>query len=116
MNEKVTEKTINNIRQNKIRYLVKDFAKYGVPEEATKEILLKRGINKWLANRMAIIHLKNELLQDIRDCLGLMRIISNVEGKNSLNYKETLGQLKATIGIRKQIRKICHSSRWQFPE
>jgi len=116
MNEKVTEKTINNIRQNKIRYLVKDFAEYGVPEEATKEILLKRGINKWLANRMAIIHLKNELLQDIRDCLGLMRIISNVEGKNSLNYKETLEQFKATNGIRQQIRKICHSSRYVFPE
>ena len=112
----INEKTINNIRQNKIRYLVKDFAEHGVSEEVTKEILLKRGIKKWLANRMAIIHLKDELLQYIRDSLGLMRIVSSVEGKNSLNYKEILGQFKATNGIRQQIRKICHSSRWQFPE
>jgi len=112
----VNEKTINGIRQNKIRYLVKDFAEYGVPEDITREILLKRGINKWLANRMAIIGLKDELLQDIRDCLGLMGIMASVEGKNSLNYKETLGQFKATNRIKQQIRKICHSSRWQFPE
>ena len=113
---KIDKKTINNIKQNKIKYLVKDFTECGVSEEVTREILLKRGINKWLANRMAIIHLKDELLQYIRDCLGLMRTISSVEGKNSLNYKEMLGQLKATNGIRQQIRKICHSSRWQFPK
>jgi len=113
---KVNEKTINNFKQNKIKYLVKDFAEYGVSEDITREILLKRGINKWLANRMAIIHLKDELLQYIRDCSGLMQTIAMVEGKNSLDYKEILGQFKATTGIRQQIRKICHSSRWQFPE
>ena len=112
----VNEKTINNFKQNKIKYLVKDFAEYGVSEDITRGILLKRGINKWLANRMAIIHLKDELLQYIRDCLGLMRTIAMIEGKNSLNYKEILGQFKATNGIRQKIRKICHSKRWQFPE
>ena len=113
---KVDEKNINNFKQNKIKYLVKDFAEYGVPEEVTREILLKRGINKWLANRMAIIHLKEKLLQDIRNYLDSMRIISSVVGKNNLNYKEILGRFKATNGIRQQIRKICHSSRYVFPE
>ena len=112
----VNEKNINNFKQNKIKYLVRDFAEFGVPEEVTKEILLKRGINKWLANRMAIIHLKDELLQYIRDHLALMRIIAMIAGKNSLDYKEMLGKFKATNGIRERIRKICHSSRWQFPE
>ena len=112
----VTEKTINNFKQNKIKYLVKDFAEHGVPENITREILLRRGINKWLANRMAIINLKDELLQDIRNCLGLMFTVGIVEGKHSLKYKEVLGNLKATNTIRQQIRKICHSKRWQFPE
>ena len=91
----VNEKNINNYKQNKIKYLVKDFAEHGVPEEVTKEILLKRGINKWLANRAKIINLKDELLQNIRDCLGLMRTMAAVEGKQSLHYRETLGHLKA---------------------
>ena len=112
----VTEKTINNFKQNKIKYLVKDFKEYGVPEEVTKEILLKRGINKWLANRMKIINLKDELLQDIRNCLGLMQIVAMIEGKYSQKYKEVLGNFKATNNIRQKIRKICHSSRWVFPE
>jgi len=112
----VNEKTINNFKQNKIKYLVKDFAEYGVSEEATREILLKRGINKWLANRMAIINLKDELLQVIRENLGLMQMVAIVEGKDSLKYKEVLGVLKATNNIRQRIRKICHSKRWQFPE
>ena len=113
----VNEKTINNFKQNKIKYLVRDFAEYGVPEDVTKEILLKRGINKWLANRMAIIGLKNDLKQNIRDYLSLMYTIKvSMQGKRSGEYKETLGNLKATIGIRQEIRKICHSSRWQFPE
>jgi len=40
----------------------------------------------------------------------------SMQGKRSGEYKETLGNLKTTIGIRQEIRKICHSSRWQFPE
>lgn len=113
---KVNEKTINNIKQNKIKYLVRDFTEYGVPEDITREILLKRGINKWLANRMAIIHLKDELLQDIRNRLGLMKTIASVEGKCNLSYKEVLGNFKAFNVVRQRIRKICHSSRWQFLE
>ena len=115
--ERINEKTINNIKQNKIKYIVRDFAEYGVPEDVTREILLKRGINKWLANRMAIIGLKNDLKQNIRDYLSLMYTIKvSMQGKQSLYYKEILGSLKAVNRIRQEIRKICHSSRWQFPE
>lgn len=112
MGYKVTEKNINNIKQDKIKYLVQDFKECGVSEETTRGILLKRGINKWLANRLAIINLKDELLQDIRDYLSLMQIVAMVEGKYSLKYKEVLGSLKATNTIRQKIRKICHSKRW----
>ncbi len=112
----VNEKTINNIRQNKIKYLVKDFAEYGVPEDVTKEILLKRGINKWLANRMAIIGLKDKLKNQIIFWLKSMNVEKKYHGKNSLIYRQLVGILETTINIRQQIRKICHSSRWQFPE
>jgi len=115
---KIDKKTINNIRQNKIRYLVRDFAEYGIPEEATREVLLKRGINKWLANRMAIIHLKDELKTEIKRILGLMEFY-NKRGSASKNhpiYREFVGELKALIEMRQKIRKICHSSRWIFPE
>jgi len=113
---KVNEKTINNIKQNKIKYLVKDFKALGIPEDTTREILLKRGINKWLYNRMRFINLKDELKQGIRNTLSLMPLVKNVEGKGSKKYIGLVGELKATNYIRGQIRKICHNSRWVFPE
>lgn len=113
---KINEKNINNYKQNKIKYLVKDFAIHGISEEVTKEILLKRGINKWLANRMAIINLKDELKQDIKDLLNLMDCYQAEYDKSRGEYRELVGNLKATNNIRQKIRKICHSNRWIFPE
>ena len=119
----VTEKTINNVKQNKIKYLVKDFTEYGVPEEVTREILLRRGINKWLANRAKIINLKDEIKKEINYSLAFMKVLKHADicfcknkGKQNEIYKEELGRLKALEEIRKKIRTICHSSRWQFPE
>jgi len=120
---KVNEKNINNFRQNKIKYLVRDFAEYGVPEEATREILLKRGINKWLANRMAIIDLKDEMKEEIKNTLTFMEVLKHTEicfckntGKQNEIYREQVGKLKALEEIRRKIREICHSTRWQFPQ
>ncbi len=112
----INEKTINNFKQNKIKYLVRDFTEYGVPEEVTREILLKRGINKWLANRMAIINLKDELKNQVKFWLKSMEVEKKYHSKNSLIYRQFVGILETTISIRQRIRSICHSSRWQFPE
>jgi len=118
----INEKTINNIKQVKIKYLVKDFAEYGVPEDITREILLKRGINKWLHNRMLLINLKDELKQDINYHLATIRNakklakLFDVPIKEIYKRYEVVGILKATNCIREQIRKICHNSRWVFPE
>jgi len=112
----VNEKTINSFKQNKIKYLVDDFAEYKIPEKITREILLKRGINKWLANRKAIINLKDELKIDIKLQLLLMKMIAKEKGKDSKEYKGMLGEYKATNYIRQRIRKICHTTRWQFPD
>jgi len=113
---KVDEKTINNFKQNKIKYLVKDFAEYGVPEDVTREILLKRGINKWLHNRMLIINLKDELKEEIKDLLQQMDYYQAEYNKEDGVYRELVGSLRATNNIRQKIRKICHSSRYVFPE
>jgi len=119
----ITEKSINNIRQNKIKYLVRDFAEYGIPEEITREILLKRGINKWMANRTKIINLKDEMKKEINYSLAFMKVLEHADicfcknnGKQNEFYREELGRLKTLEEIRKKIRTICHSSRWQFPE
>ena len=114
----VNEKTINNIKQNKIRYLVKDFAELGIPEDTTREILLKRGINKWLANRLAIIYLKDELKVEVKRVLNLMTFY-NKQGSASKShpiYRKLVGELRVLAEVKEKIRKICHSSRWQFPE
>ena len=113
---KVNEKTINNIKQNKIKYLVKDFKALGIPEDTTREILLKRGINKWLYNRMRFINLKDELKQKTIAYLYSMKLNEKYHGKDSPIYKQLLGMMLTTVHIRKQIRKICHNSRWVFPE
>lgn len=114
--KKVNEKNINNFKQNKIKYLVKDFAGYGVTEEVTREILLKRGINKWLANRSRIIELKDDLKIGVKYCLDSMRFADKLRGKQSGGYRQLVGMLFMINEIRQEIRKICHSSRWQFPE
>lgn len=113
---KVDEKNINNFKQDKIKYLVKDFAKRGVPEDVTREILLKRGINKWLYNRMLLINLKDELKVDIKDLLQDMDYCQVAYSKRNGLYRELVGILGATTRIRQKIRGICHSSRWVFPE
>ena len=113
---KVNEKSINCFKQNKIKYLVKDFKEQGVSEDVTREILLKRGINKWLHNRMLLVNLKDELKQEIKDLLSSMDLYQAEYDKSCGEYRELVGNLKVTNNIRQRIRKICHSSRWVFPE
>ena len=114
----VNEKSINGFKQNKIKYLVRDFAKLGIPEKVTREILLKRGINKWLANRMAIIHLKDELKVEVKRVLEIMTFY-NKRGSASKGhpiYRELVGGLNTLVKVKEKIRKICHSKRYVFPE
>lgn len=112
----VNEKNIDCFKQNKIKYLVKDFAEYGVPEKVTREILLKRGINKWLYNRMSLIGLKDKLKEEIKALLWFMNYYKEEYGKEHRIYRELVGNLKVANNIRQRIREICHSKRWVFPE
>ena len=90
-------------KQNRPILIARDLEKYGVPKEVTMEILLKRGVFKWLAVRRQLIKLKNKWKEEIRE----------------LNRKKTereKGYLEALIKCREEIRKLCHSERFQAPD
>ncbi len=98
----------NNIwmfEQNKPSLVVKDIIKKypDVDPDFIYEVLLKRGIFKWLAVRRDIIKLKNDMKKEIRD----------------LNRKKNIwekGYFHGIIKYRKIIRCLCHSERWRAPD
>ena len=135
---KITQHNINQYKQNRISLIVKDL-EYYVPEEIVRKVMLKRGINKWLYCRKKFIELKNDLKFEVTQILKEMKFVKALKKDISLElgrsmdddhkielrrrlyklckqYDKLVGQLKATSEIKEQIRKICHLSRWQFPE
>lgn len=102
---KVTSKNIWNFAQNKPTLIVEDIVrKYpNVDPNFVYEVLLKRGIFKWLAVRRDLIKLKNEWKNEI----------------TKLNRKKTLkekGYYHALLKCRAQVRKLCHSERFRCPD
>ena len=102
-------KTIWNFAQNKPSLIVKDIcAKYpDVDPDFVYEVLLKRGIFKWLAVRRDLIKLKNTW----RD-----KVTELCHGKRNKKDKKEVGYLKALEDCRKDIRELCHSERWRAPD
>lgn len=101
----MTPQTIWNFKQNKPTLIVRDIReKYPqIPEDFIYEILLKRGVFKWLAVRRNLIKLKDEWKNTIREL-------------NRKKTPEEKGFLKALERCRKQVRALCHSERWQAPD
>ena len=122
---------ITQLKQNKPIYIARDLRDlYGVPIEATMEILLKHDVFKWMAVRRELIELKNKIKHKITetetykgDCkfnLKLNRYCKIPIVPNSrelyLKYVEAKGYQKALEIIQKQIKSLCHSPRWQAPD
>jgi hypothetical protein len=111
---KLTPHNIEQMKQNKIKYVVKDFQKYGIVENITRNILLARGFNKWIANRMEFIRLKEkykyEITAKLRELCEAKRL------KQHYHTAKIKGELKILVRVRQDIRKICHSPRRQFPD
>lgn len=105
MNEKCSRKNIWGFAQNKPTLVVKDICeKYpDVEPDFIYEVLLKRGVFKWLAVRRDLIKLKNIWKGEVRDL-------------NRKKNKEEKGYLKALLKCRAQVRKLCHSERWTAPD
>lgn len=105
MNGRCSKQNIWNFAQNKPSLVVSDICKQypDVDPKFVYEVLLKRGIFKWLAVRRDLIKLKNIWRTKVTE----------------LNRKKThkeVGYLKALEDCRKDIRGLCHSERWRAPD
>lgn len=102
---KCCKSTIWNFAQNKPSLVVQDIIdKYpDVDPNFIYQVLLQRGVFKWLSVRRDLIKLKNEWRKEIRE----------------LNRKKTQkekGYYKALLKCRVCIRQLCHSERWVAPD
>ena len=113
--EKIFElnpKTINSFKQNKPTYIAKDFETlFGIDKRLTYAILLARGVFKWLAVREKLIKLKNQWKEEITELNNQLQKLP----KNSKERKILAERWKTLNKCREQIRKLCHSTRWQAP-
>lgn len=98
-------KTIWNFAQNKPTLIVKDIKeKYpNIDEDFIYQVLLRRGVFKWLAARRDIIRLKDEWRDEVTRL-------------NRKKTKEEKGYYKALLHCRDAVRKICHSERFRAPD
>lgn len=106
---KVSPNNIWEYPQNRLRLVLRDFESLGIPQETTRKILLARGVYKWMACRLDIIHLKDELKAEIRGLYEISRQLPNGNLK-----KITLERVHALEEVRAKLRSICHSDRWRL--
>ena len=104
----VTPENISQYPQNRMRLVLRDFEVIGIPQEATRKILLARGVYKWMACRRDIIRLKDELKGEIRGLHEISRQLPAGELK-----RLTLARVHALEEVRARLRSICHSQRWR---
>ena len=102
----LTPETINNFRQNSPELVVRDaqvLLRLDQKQcEILRQILLARGVNKWLKARRDIIKLKNETRDEIKTFMKVYR-------KWNPEHKVKMKLLTTYLG---KIRKICHQKRW----
>ncbi len=104
-------KSIWNERQNRPTLVVRDLVEYA-PPEVVYESLLRRGVFKWLAVRRSLIKLKNAWKCEI---VGLYSLQKQHTKKDS-DYWYWRGYREAMEQCRKEVRRLCHSDRWQAPD
>lgn len=92
-------------RQNKPSLVVRDITRRypGVDPEFVYDVLLRRGVFKWLSVRRDIIKLKESWRAVIREL-------------NRHKTQKEKGYLAAMERCRMQLRKLCHSNRWVSPD
>ena len=102
----LSPETINNFRQNSPELVIEDARRMlgltAQQGETLRDILLARGINKWLKARRDLIALKCELK-------GAIHRICAAGVKGNAAQK---AYLKALMTVQGRIRAICHQARW----
>lgn len=115
----LTRKSIENERQNKPTLIAKDLVAFGVPRSATYEILLRRGVFKWLEVRRRLVLLKDDWKHEVTRSLEAQRALRHggtddyfYEGRSAdwiRGYRAGLEHCRA------EVRELCHSPRWTCP-
>lgn len=95
--------------QNRMRLVLRDMERFGVPQEITRRVLLARGVYKWMSCRRDIIKLKDNLKVEIRGLHELSRVIPRGRERDML-----MARLHALEEVRAELRGICHSERWRM--
>lgn len=110
----LNQKNIWEWKQNKPTLIAKDLTKYGVPEDTTYQVLLQRGVFKWLAVRRDLIKAKDRWKAEITATIDRIR-----EAKKNGRYGDLMylrGYLKALEMCRGEVRAMCKSERWRAPD
>lgn|SRR5574341_310052 len=137
----ITRHEIDVSRQNKVKYVVNDvvdlFHNMMVPQDeefvfddviaqGVNEILLRRGVYKWLAVRRDLIRYKHTL-KDLENVMlehtHLIKAMGTALGKEARHNSDYLklrsegkGILKTMQRIRKDLRAMTHSDRLRAPD
>ena len=104
-----------NERQNRPVLVARDLAAWGVPEAAVMEVLLRRGVFKWLAVRRHLIRLKHQWkaeLAYLNKSLALSkgyRDLRHLRGRWRLEHR----MLQRCYG---QVQQLCKGPRAQAPD
>jgi hypothetical protein len=98
--------------QNKPSLVVDDLAGH-VSAELVYESLCRRGVFKWLAVRRRLIRLKNVWKERIREIYE--RELPGTQ-RGTVERARLMGELKALEACRAQVRKLCHSPRYQVQD
>lgn len=110
----INEETIWNFRQNHPELIIRDAqAELGLnADQANKlrDILMRRGVNKWLFVRRLLISLKDmwkrEILKTEQDLID-----TKTNTKDGHQVGRLRGRIKTLTECRQQVRALCHSSR-----
>lgn len=123
----VRKSNIWSFAQNKPTLIAKDmYDLFDVPYRATYAILLARGVFKWLSVRRDIIKMKDRWKVEINETLTriirlkfrvtIVGIDEHERRKRSLELAYQRGYLAALTACRQDVRRLCHSERWQAPD
>jgi hypothetical protein len=96
-------------KQNKPTLIVRDLKeKYPeIDEDFIYEVLLRRGVFKWLSVRRDLIKLKNKWKTEITELCRQQTIKKD---------RKKSGRLGMIMRLREEVRKLCHSERWVAPD
>lgn len=116
----INKKLIWQAKQNKPSYIVKDLTNllhhWRIPNLSwiIYFILLQRGVFKWLAVRRRLIKLKIAWRDKTSETIEEIKQVK--KERNSTRLLWLRGYLRALEECRKEVRDLCHSSRWQAPD